>query len=147
MPNIEPRDLADLLGLKPKQPRRFTSLDLAALVMRGLPVKAVDRVCYLIAPGDAKLRYSVVPKATLTRRQRTVDQRLSPEESDRVARLARIWAFALEIWGSAEEAQRFLAEPHPLLGGRIPRVVTIETEIGARAVEDLLGRLKYGSAA
>ena len=94
-----------------------------------------------------KLRHEIIPKATLARRQRTAEQRLSPEESDRVARLARIWAFALDVWGTASAAQRFLAEPHPLLGGRIPREIAIETEIGARTVEDLLGRLKYGSAA
>jgi putative toxin-antitoxin system antitoxin component (TIGR02293 family) len=74
-------------------------------------------------------------------------QRLSVEESDRIARLARLWAFALDVWRSDAAAQRFFAEPHPLLGGRIPRDVAIETEVGARAVEDILGRLKYGSAA
>jgi putative toxin-antitoxin system antitoxin component (TIGR02293 family) len=66
---------------------------------------------------------------------------------DRGARLARLWAFATDVWGSQSAAQRFFAEPHPLLGGRVPMELATETEIGARTVEDLLGRLKYGSAA
>ncbi|MGH7057896.1 MAG: antitoxin Xre/MbcA/ParS toxin-binding domain-containing protein [Acetobacteraceae bacterium] len=33
------------------------------------------------------------------------------------------------------------------MGGRVPRELATETEVGARAVEDLLGRLKFGSAA
>jgi putative toxin-antitoxin system antitoxin component (TIGR02293 family) len=144
----EASQLAALLGVKPQRRSKIiSSLDLADEVVRGLPVEAVDRLCVLIAPGDVTLRHRLVPKATLARRQRTAERRLSPEESDRLARLARLWTFAADVWGSQSDAQRFFAEPHPLLGGRIPREVATETEIGARAVEDLLGRLKYGSAA
>jgi putative toxin-antitoxin system antitoxin component (TIGR02293 family) len=147
MSGIRASELAAILGLYPKRPRDFTPLDLAAAVARGLPVGAVDRVCTRFAPGDRSLRNRIVPKATLARRRRVRGQRLSAEESDRIARLARLWAFAFDVWGSEAAAQRFFAEPHPLLGGRIPRDVAIETEVGARAVEDILGRLKYGSAA
>ena len=137
--------MVELLGVK-KKGRVLTSLDLSQMVHRGLPVQSIDKVCRAIAPGNLELRYRIVPKATLARRQRTAERRLSPEESDRVARLARLWAYAADVWGSNEKAQRFLAEPHPLLRGRIPRDLAAETEIGARAVEELLGRLKYGSA-
>jgi putative toxin-antitoxin system antitoxin component (TIGR02293 family) len=89
------------------------------------------------------MRNRIVPKATLMRRQRTPGRRLSSEESGRVARL---WAFALDVWSSPEAARRFLSEPHPLLRNRLPRELAIETEIGARAVENILGGLKYGTA-
>jgi putative toxin-antitoxin system antitoxin component (TIGR02293 family) len=147
MSGIRARELAALLGLYPKNAKEFTSLDLAAAVVRGLPLGALDGICVRIAPGDRSFRNRIVPKATFARRQRERGQRLSAEESDRVARLARLWAFAVDIWGSEAAAQRFFAEPHPLLNGRVPRDVAIETEIGARTVEDILGRLKYGSAA
>lgn len=147
MSAIEPAAVIELLGMKHPRGRKLTSLDLAELVLRGFPADAVDRLCALIAPGDAGLRNRLVPKATLARRQRAAGRRLSAEESGRVARLARLWAFATDVWGSDAAAQRFLAEPHPLLGGKVPRDLAVETEIGARAVEDLLGRLKYGSAA
>jgi len=144
---VRAHELAALLGLYPKKAKQFTSLDLAAAVVRGLPVSAVDRLCVRIAPGDSSLRNRIVPKATLARRQRAQDPRLSSAESDRLARLARLWAFAVEVWGAEPAARRFFAEPHPLLGGRIPRDVATETEIGARTVEEILGRLKFGSAA
>ena len=146
MATVEARSLAALLGVKPKS-SLFTSLDLAKAVGEGLPVKAVDRVCAMIAPYEPSLRYRIVSKATLARRKRSERHRLSPEEGDRLARLARLWAFTVNVWGSEPAARRFLGEPHPLLGGRVPREVATETEIGARAVEELLGRLKYGSAA
>jgi len=146
MANIQPRSIAVLLGVKPKS-RVFTSLDLAREVGRGLSVVAIDRLCGAIAPSEPNLRYRIVSKATLARRYRSANRRLSRQESDCLARLARLWAFATDVWGSEAEARRFLNEPHPLLGGRVPRDVATETEIGARAVEELLGRLKYGSAA
>lgn len=146
MADIRARSIAELLGVTPKT-RVFTSLDLAEEVTRGLSVHAVDRLCGMIAPAEPGLRYQIVSKATLARRHKTAKQRLSREESDRLARLARLWAFATDVWGSDAAARQFLAEPHPLLGGRVPREMATETEIGARAVEELLGRLKYGSAA
>jgi putative toxin-antitoxin system antitoxin component (TIGR02293 family) len=68
---------------------------------------------------------------------------MTPEQEQR---LARITAAALDVWRSPEAAQRFLTEPHMLLRGRVPREIAIESEIGARRVEEILGGLKYGTA-
>jgi putative toxin-antitoxin system antitoxin component (TIGR02293 family) len=140
---VETRGLAELLGVKPRN-GAFGTLDLADAVGKGLPVRALDRLSAAVAPGDTAMRYRIVPKATLMRR--AARGRLSAEESDRVARLARVWAFALDVWGSPEAARRFLAGPHMLLRGHEPWELAIESEIGARAVENLLGGLKYGTA-
>lgn len=145
MSQIQARAIADLLGLKPRKPENFTALDLAREVQSGLPVQSLHRLCTRIAPGDMGWRFRIVAKATLARRQ--VAQRLSAEEGDRLTRTARVWSLAVDVWGSDDAARKFLQEPHPLLAGRIPADVITETEVGARAVEDLLGRLKFGSAA
>ena len=136
--------VAALLGVRQRKSEDVSPFELADAVAKGLSVDAVDRVCAAMAPADPSLRYRIVPKATLARRQRT--RRLSRDESERLARLARIWAFAMEIWQSEATARRFLGEPHPLLAGRIPRELAAETEIGAREVERLLGGIKYGTA-
>lgn len=73
--------------------------------------------------------------------------RLSPEESARVARLNRVWDAALDVWGSPEAARAFLFRPHPLLAGRLPVDIVLATEFGGPVVENILGALKYGSAA
>ena len=142
---FEARSLAALLGVKPKAGHAVDTLELAKEVGKGLSVDAIDRLCKLVAPDDSSFRYRIVPKATLARRQRGAG-RLSPEESDRLARLARLWAVALDVWKSEKAAHRFLAEPHPLLRNRIPRELVIESDIGARAVENLLSGLAYGTA-
>jgi putative toxin-antitoxin system antitoxin component (TIGR02293 family) len=143
--SMEIRNLASLLGIRRGKNDAVSTLDLADAVGRGLAVDVVDSISKLIAPDDAGLRNRIVPKATLLRRQKG-ERKLSSEESERVARLARIWAFALDVWGSPEAARQFLGRPHPLLRNRVPRELALETEIGARAVESVLGGLKYGTA-
>ena len=140
------QEIAALLGVDPKRAKGMTNLDLADEVKRGIRITAVDRVIDFISPNDVSLRDRIVPKATLARRKAGAERRLSPNESDRLARMASMWASALDVWKSNEAAQRFLREPHPLLNGRIPYEVAVETEIGARAVEEVLGKLKYGSS-
>jgi putative toxin-antitoxin system antitoxin component (TIGR02293 family) len=78
---------------------------------------------------------------SLQRRRRS--GRLARFESDRLYRLARIMAIASECLGDAERARRWLKRPNRALGGLAP-VAAIDTEPGARHVENLLGRIAYG---
>jgi uncharacterized protein (DUF2384 family) len=61
--------------------------------------------------------------------------------------IERLRAFARQLWGTDAQAQRFWTGPHLLLRGRTPLEVASESEAGARRVEQILGRLKFGSAA
>jgi putative toxin-antitoxin system antitoxin component (TIGR02293 family) len=69
--------------------------------------------------------------------------RLARHESDRLYRLARIVAIANEYLGDHERALRWLKRPNRALGGIAP-VDAIDTEPGARQVENVLGRIAYG---
>lgn len=134
-------EVAEVLGIRPSP----TPVRLIEALERGLPVRALDRVAGLIAPADANFKYLVIPKATLARRKGS--HRLTRDESDRLARLAQVWRAAVDVWKSEDQARQFLMRPHMLLEGRTPVDVAMKTEIGARLVEEILGRLKYGSAA
>ena len=78
---------------------------------------------------------------SLQRRRRS--GRLAPYESDRLYRLARIVALANEFLGDHERAIRWLKRPNRALGGIAP-VAALDTELGARQVENVLGRIAYG---
>jgi putative toxin-antitoxin system antitoxin component (TIGR02293 family) len=78
---------------------------------------------------------------SLQRRRRT--GRLARYESDRLYRLARIVALADEFLGDHERAVRWLKHPNRALGG-IPPIAAIDTELGARQVENILGRIACG---
>lgn len=135
-------DVAAVLGLVGSRPIQG-QLDLAEALEEGLPVGAVDRVSRLVAPGDSAFRDGLVARATLARRRH--QSRLTLEEGQRVERIARLWAYALRLFGSEDDARRFLAGPHMLLRGQSPLDLA-RTEPGARAVEQLLGGLEHGTA-
>ncbi len=137
--------VADVLGLPGQGAAALSPFGLISRIESGLPLGALDRMARLLAPDDAQFKYRLVPKATYERRKSR--HRLSSEEGARLARVARVWGLALDVWGSEAEARDFLFRAHPMLEDRRPIDLAIGGEIGAELVLDILGRLKYGSAA
>jgi putative toxin-antitoxin system antitoxin component (TIGR02293 family) len=82
-----------------------------------------------------------IPNATLNRRKK--EGRLHADESDRVVRLARLKDAALALMNSDDAAVTWLRTPLEILGGESP-LEHASTELGARDVEDLIGRLRHG---
>ena len=119
--------------------------DLELVVQEGLPSESVEVTIERIFPHDPAFRYQIVPRATLTRRLKK-GERLSPQESEKLQRIARVFAMAIDVWGSEEDAREFMAKRHPMLDDRTPFEASL-SEIGAREVESILGRLLFGSAA
>jgi putative toxin-antitoxin system antitoxin component (TIGR02293 family) len=64
-------------------------------------------------------------------------------ESDRLVRYARLFARASEALGGHAGARSWLVEPARAFHGECP-LDYADTEIGAREVEALLGRLEHG---
>ena len=82
-----------------------------------------------------------ISRSTLQRRKAA--GRLSPDESDKVIRYSRLVRQAADFFGDIEKARAWLKHPQYGLGGAIP-LDYARTEAGAREVENLLGRMKYG---
>ncbi len=137
--------MAQVLGLSAKDRDLKSTFGLISRIQDGLPVAALDRVSELLAPGDIQFKYKFVPKATYERRK--IAHRLSAEEGTRLARVARVWGLAREVWESDQAAREFLFRAHPMIEDKRPIDAVIQNEFGAEMVMDILGRLKYGSAA
>jgi putative toxin-antitoxin system antitoxin component (TIGR02293 family) len=84
----------------------------------------------------------LIRKGTLTRRL-SEELLLTPAESDRAVRMARVYANAVEMIGDEEKAIEWLSTPNRALGGEMP-LDQLDTDTGARVVEDLLGRIAHG---
>jgi len=82
-----------------------------------------------------------ISRSTLQRRKAA--GRLSPDESDKVVRFSRLLRQATDLFGDMEKARAWLKHPQYGLGGAVP-LDYARTEAGAREVENLLGRMKYG---
>jgi putative toxin-antitoxin system antitoxin component (TIGR02293 family) len=81
-----------------------------------------------------------ISRSTLQRRKAA--GRLSPDESDKVIRLSRLLEHARNVFGDIEKARAWLKFPQRGLGGAVP-LDYAETEVGAREVDNLLGRIEY----
>ncbi|SPJ14272.1 conserved hypothetical protein [Syntrophobacter sp. SbD2] len=83
-----------------------------------------------------------ISSRTLTRRKE--EGRLHPDESDRLVRAARIFGLTSELFdGDVDSARKWLTAAQPALGGSTP-IEYASTEVGAREVESLIGRLEHG---
>jgi putative toxin-antitoxin system antitoxin component (TIGR02293 family) len=134
-----------LLGVAGARPA--SRLALAYSIEGGLPVTALDRLADTVAPDDPRFKFRLIPKATLERRRKSSSQRLTSEEGDRLARLAKVFSFALDIYQETEKAREFLGRPHPMLDGKPPLDVVLGSGPGADLVINLLGRAAYGGGA
>ena len=115
---------------------------LIKVLQAGLPVKELDDLQATLNVPMAKLVPMLgISKATLHRRK--AEGKLDPAESDRVVRFARLMGKAVEVLESENNARQWLTSPQFGLGGAVP-LQYAETEVGAREVEDLLGRIEYG---
>lgn len=120
-----------------------TRLGLANSILSGLPVSALDRLAGAVAPDDARFKFRLIPKATLERRRKSATRHLTTEEGDRLARLAKVYVFALDIYKDSNDVREFLNRPHAMLDGRPPLDIALETGPGADAVINLLGRIAF----
>jgi putative toxin-antitoxin system antitoxin component (TIGR02293 family) len=95
-----------------------------------------------LLPMESIARVIRLPRRTMVRRKKS--RKLSREESERLVRLSLIFEKATNLFEGDKAATRiWLNAPCKGLGGIAPLVVA-ETELGARAVEDVIGQLEHG---
>lgn len=117
--------------------------DLARLVREGLPANSITALAHKLHLGNTVLSRKLgIPQRTLTRRL-SRGSLLTSAESDRTVRMARLYAIAVEMIGDQEKAIEWLSTPNRALGGEKP-LNQLDTDMGARMVEDILGRIAYG---
>jgi putative toxin-antitoxin system antitoxin component (TIGR02293 family) len=119
-------------------------LPLRPPVRDGMPTDEVDRILNSGRLTVAELDRLAVPRKTLAHRR--ILGCLTPEQSDRVRRLMRMIGEAEHTFGDAAKAHAWLRRPNALLDNESP-LDRLDTDIGTRQVETLLGRIAHGVAA
>jgi len=111
-------------------------------VREGLPVHTVESLAGCLHVTSATMqRWLSLSKQTYARRRK--QGRLSALESDRVVRYAELLHRAVELLGDIDAAAHWLNTPAVALDGEAPLDHAM-TEIGARDVLRLIGRLEHG---
>ena len=112
-------------------------------IEHGLPKQALSAVLGYFSRQDVISRNDllgrIVSLATFKRRKL-----LKPNEGEKVARLARLIAYARFAWDGDDAAVRdFFVSPHPLLERRRPLDLAF-SELGAMKVERVLTNILHG---
>jgi len=132
--------IAELLG-QTKGPG-LSAAQIIRGIHGGLPIQDLNLLqTNLNVPMERLAPKLGISRATLHRR--IAEGRLEPGESDRLVRFAKLMGKAVEVFETTENARRWLTSAQIGLGGAVP-LDYAETEVGAREVEDLLGRIEYG---
>lgn len=117
-------------------------LELRQRVRSGVEYALLEALMELFELDREELSRALnIPSRTLARRRS--EKKLPADESDRVARLARIAAQATDTLGSPAKASRWLKAPNRALGGEAP-LELLDTDGGCRQVEAILGRIEHG---
>ena len=136
---------ADKLGGRGATGRVIESeADMAAAIERGFSPTAVEALKNQ-GVSEKEVAELIIKPRTLSHRK-AKGQRLSVEESDRAAKLARIIALAEKTFANDDKARRWLHEKLASLDGRRP-LELVRTTAGARIVENILARIAWGAAA
>lgn len=138
MPASVTKRVAELLGTK----EVHSSLQFVPMLRKGLRYSALERTGERggLSP-DEVVEALGLPRRTLARRKQ--EGVLSPSESERVMRLARVIERAADVIGGGDRANEWLRKPNKALGGESP-LSLLDTDVGAQEVEDVLGRIEYG---
>ncbi|MDQ3817986.1 MAG: DUF2384 domain-containing protein [Acidobacteriota bacterium] len=127
-----------LLGMK-----KFETDELLKQVAKGFPFRVMERLGRNLGLSMKELAdLAQIRLRTLHRRKG--EGRLQPDESDRLLRVSRVFARAIELFeGDDRAARRWLSSPQRALGGSTPLSLA-KTEFGALEVQRLIGRLEHG---
>jgi putative toxin-antitoxin system antitoxin component (TIGR02293 family) len=126
------------LGLRAQNPG-----ELIRQVERGFSFNALR--CMESHSGISVARIAAIigiPERTLARRRS--EGRLTSDESERLLRISRVFESAVDLFeGDSTNALKWLTTPKKAFENQTPLAYS-RTELGAREVENLMGRLEHG---
>ncbi len=135
-------EIVQALGGKGVFASRGRGIDLHEEVKKGFPTKSYRFLSRILSLTPREL--DVLLEVSLrTRRRWSGRARLDPGTSDRLLRLARIYALATTVLENDAHAVAWLRGPSEALGGRTP-LECAATDIGAEWVTNMLHQMEYG---
>ncbi len=131
--------MATFAGVPPLPPTLRIDLE---SIEAGLPLAAIGE---FVASSGLELKdvYEVVIPPRTLKHRRDRKEPLNLDESDRFARLIRIYDYTAKVFGEREKALRWLNKPKHRFAERTP-IQMLRTESGGRMVEEMLGQIEHG---
>jgi putative toxin-antitoxin system antitoxin component (TIGR02293 family) len=111
-------------------------------VEQGLPLSALDEFATYSGFALKDFLEVIIPLRTLKHRRQRKES-LNLDESDRLARVARVYELGARVFGSPEKARVWLSTPKHRFEERSP-LSMMRTELGGRLVQEMLIQIDEG---
>lgn len=122
-------------------------IQLSDAIRHGLPQSTLARVKDALQLTDREVSAALgVSEKTVSRLRAAPRSKLSPVASDRLYRVARLFALTEAVLEDEDLARQWLRSPQLGLANRTP-LELMQTEAGAREVEQLLIRIEHSEVA
>lgn len=139
---VPEKQVTQLLDYSSKQYGNETT-QVISLIRQGLPASSLHELAERYQLSERQLAQLLgVSTRTLSRLNSSVS-RLSPVQSDRLFRLARIVGHAESVFDTLDVALDWLKSPNRALAGSIP-LSLLDTDAGTLQVDEILTRIEYG---
>lgn len=116
------------------------------LTEKGIPLSdVISFVSSVSLLKDEQMLIKIIglSERTLHRRLKNPDEPLNPDQSARAVRFAQVLEKAKRVFGSSDEAERWMSQPVMGLDGHKP-VDLLTNPIGFELVDEFLTRLEHG---
>lgn len=123
--------------------RNSSNLERISEAQTGLPASVFQNFAETAGVTREALAKTIHVSVRTVQRRGETGERLDPGPSERLMRLADLYARASEIIGNDDLARQWMQTPREIFGGLTPFELS-GSELGAREVEDLLLRVEHG---
>ena len=130
------------MGLSNYKKSITNKVDYIHLIRMGVPKKSLDKLME-ITDFTALEMAAIVHTTDRTLRRYTDDQKLNPEQSERVIELAGLYARGEEIFEDLNNFKVWMNTPIIAFGNIKPKEF-LDTSIGIEMILDELGRIQHG---
>jgi putative toxin-antitoxin system antitoxin component (TIGR02293 family) len=111
-------------------------------VERGIPLSALEKFSTYSGITMKELLEVVIPLRTLKHRRERKEP-LNIDESDRLARVARVYELAVKVYRDRDDGRKWLTGPKKRFDGRTA-LAMLRSEVGEQAVQDFLIQIDEG---
>ncbi|MGD0905644.1 MAG: antitoxin Xre-like helix-turn-helix domain-containing protein [Terracidiphilus sp.] len=111
-------------------------------IERGLPLSTLEEFSAYSGIAVKDLLEVVIPARTLKHRRQKKEP-LNPDESDRLARVARMYELAVKVYGDREDGRKWLCGKKSRFNDK-SALAMLKTEAGEQAVEEFLYQIDEG---
>ena len=139
---LETAQIIQVLGKVSKRQQPANNLEWALALRAGLNYTTVTSLARHTGFAPQRI-FAAVNLSARTMERRKKHKKLSADESQKIARFARVVALGDAVFEDPQVTSRWLERENSALGGLVPMEL-LDTEEGAREVESVLHRLEYG---